>query len=95
MQMMPRRSSRKMWEGHHAPNTHYVNTATAMAVVGTTTAIVVTNAMITVTTKTTVIGGGTTATPLEASVLVRMIMKSMRLRSQVVTVITRMTTARP
>jgi hypothetical protein len=58
---------------------------TTTTVVGTTT----------VTTETTVIGDVTTVTPSKASVLVRTIMKSTRLRSQVVTVTTRMTTTRP
>jgi hypothetical protein len=51
--------------------------------------------MITATTKTTVIGIMTAATPTEASILVRTIMKSTRLRSQVVAVTTRTTTTRP
>jgi hypothetical protein len=48
-----------------------------------------------VTTMTTVIDDMTAATPTEASVPARTIMKSMRLRSQVVAVITRTTTTRP
>jgi hypothetical protein len=48
-----------------------------------------------VTTETTVIGGVTAAMPSEASVLTRTIMKSTWLRSQVVTMTTRMTTTRP
>jgi hypothetical protein len=51
--------------------------------------------MTTATSQTTVIGGMTTATPSEASILVRTIMKSTRLRSQVVTETTRRTTIRP
>jgi hypothetical protein len=81
--------------GPSRPNTHRAVTTTATTVVGTTTTIVMIGAMTTATTETTMISGATAAMTTEASVPTRTIMKSTRLRSQVVTVITRMTTTWP
>jgi hypothetical protein len=95
MPMTLRRSLRKTWVGRHALSTHRVGTINQMTMVGTTTASVVTGATTTtiVTTEIIVIGGSTIVVITEASVLVKMTMRSTRSRNLLVVVtIKRITT---
>jgi hypothetical protein len=68
MLIIPRRSLRKTWVGHHALSTHRARTRNPMTVVGTTTASVATSATTTiVTAEIIVIGGLIIAVITEAS----------------------------
>jgi hypothetical protein len=86
MSMTPRRSSRKMWEGHHAPSTHRSGMRNLMTMVGTTTTNVVTSATTTiVTAEIIMIGGPIIAVITEASAPVKTTMRSTQSRNLLVT----------
>jgi hypothetical protein len=94
MPMMPRRSLRKMWVGHHAPSTHRAETRNPMTVVGTTTANVMTSTTTTIAiVEIIVIGGPIIAVITEASAPAKTTMRSTWSRNLLVTVtIKRITT---
>jgi hypothetical protein len=94
MPMTLRRSLRKTWVGHHAPNTHCAGTINPMTVVETTTANIATGATTTIAiTEIITTGGLIIAVITEASVPAKTTMRSTWSRNLLVTVtIKRITT---